>query len=108
MFSTIVIQFLKKYFTVELVIFFYFYGFLMNLPVLTIYVYERISDEKGFPYQNLSQSDDGSGCGGEGLGQNSTLVELENEVTHLFTLLLSWILSFDVVTCCRCSMTSMT
>lgn len=89
MFSTIVIQFLKKYFTVELVIFFYFYGFLMNLPVLTIYVYERISDEKEFPYQNLSQSDDGSGCGGEGLGQNSTLVELENEVTHLFTLLLS-------------------
>lgn len=83
MFSTIVIQFLKKYFTVELVIFFYFYGFLMNLPVLTIYVYERISDEKGFPYKNLSQSDDGSGCGGEGLGQNSTLGELGNEVQTL-------------------------
>ena len=85
---SIVIQFLKKYFTVELVIFFYFYGFLMNLPILTIYVYERISDEKGFPYQNLSQSDDGNGCGGDDLGQNSTLRELENEVTHSFTLFL--------------------
>lgn len=77
-----VIQFCKKYFTVELVVFFYFYGFLMNLPILTIYVYERISDEKGFPYQNLSQAGDGSGCGGDSLGQNSTLWELEQEVSR--------------------------
>ena len=66
----------------------------MNLPILTIYVYERISDEKGFPYQNLSQAGDGSGCGRDSLGQNSTLWELEQEVSsHTY---FYWIV-FDVV-----------
>ena len=31
-------------------------------------MYQRASDIKGFPYQNISQEADGSGCGGVHLG----------------------------------------
>lgn len=78
--STTTIPFWRKYFTVELVVFLYFYGFLMYLPIGGIYIYHRVSDMKGFPYQNVSQEAEGDGCGGEHLGENSTLWELEEEV----------------------------
>ncbi|XP_078357667.1 proton-coupled folate transporter-like [Oculina patagonica] len=77
------IPFWRKYFSVEVVAFFYFYGFLMYIPIGGIYVYQRVSDMKGFPYWNISQGADGSGCGGDDLGENSTLWELEQEVQTL-------------------------
>ena len=55
----------------------------MYLPIGGIYIYQRVSDMKGFPYQNISQEDEGSGCGGEHLGENSTLWKLEQEVCSL-------------------------
>ena len=68
----------RKYLTVEPVVFFYFYGFLMYLPVSGIYIYHRVSDMKGFPYQNFSQQD--GGCGDhEDLATNE-LWKLELEV----------------------------
>ena len=69
----------RKYLTVEPVVFFYFYGFLMYFPVVAIYIYQRVSDMKGFPYQNVSQ---GGGCGGEDL-TTEELLELELEVINL-------------------------
>ena len=80
--STANIPFWRKYFTVEVVVFFYYYGFLMYLPIGGIYVYQRVSDMKGFPYQNISQGAEGGGCGGDDLDENSTLWELEQEVHH--------------------------
>ena len=74
------VPFWRKYFTVEVVVFLYFYGLLMYLPVGGIYIYQRVSDMKGFPYQNISQ--EAEGCGGEHLEENSTLWELEEEVYH--------------------------
>lgn len=65
----------------EPVIFFYFYGFLMYLPVGGIYIYERVSEMKGFPYRNVSQGGGGGGCGGDDLGTNSSLWQLEQEVS---------------------------
>lgn len=71
----------RKYLTVEPVVFFYFYGFLMYLPVSGIYIYHRVSDMKRFPYQNFSQQD--GGCGDhEDLATNE-LWELELEVQTL-------------------------
>ena len=55
----------------------------MYLPIGGIYVYQRVSDMKGFPYQNISQEAERSGCGGEHLGENSSLWELEQEVCSL-------------------------
>ena len=42
--------------------FFYFYGFLMYIPVGGIYVYERVSEIKGFPYKNVRREEES--CGG--------------------------------------------
>ena len=81
--STNNVPFWRKYFSVEVVVFLYFYGLLMYLPIGGIYVYQRVSDMKGFPYQNISQEAEGSGCGGEHLGENSSLWELEQEVCSL-------------------------
>lgn len=79
--STKTIPSWRKYLTVEPVLFLYFYGFLMGLPVGGIYIYQRVSDMKGFPYQNISQGGGGIGCGGEDLGPNSSLWQLEEEVS---------------------------
>ena len=72
----------RKYLTVEPVVFFYFYGFLMYIPVGGIYVYERVSEMKGFPYKNVSQEEES--CGGEKLNRNSSLWRLEEEVRRTF------------------------
>lgn len=76
--STTNIPFWTKYFTVELVVFFYFYGFLTFLPIGRIYIYQSVSDMKGFPFENVSQETEG--CGEKHLQENSTLRELEQEV----------------------------
>lgn len=80
--STTNLPFWRKYFTVELVVFLYFYGFLMYVPIGGIYIYHRVSDIKGFPYQNISQDAEGDVCGREHLGEISMLRELEEEVCH--------------------------
>jgi len=76
--STTNVPFWRKYFTVEVVVFFYAYGFLMFLLIGRIYIYQRVSDMKGFPFQNISQET--GGCGEDHLQKNSTLWELEQEV----------------------------
>ena len=58
--------------------FLYFYGFLMYVPVGGVYLYQRVSEMKGFPYENVSKTED---CGGEDLGKNSSLRQLEDEVS---------------------------
>ena len=78
--STKTISLWRKYLTVEPAVFLYFYGFLMFLPVGGIYIYQRVSDMKGFPYQNISQGDSG-GCGDVDLEANSSLWQLEEEVS---------------------------
>lgn len=80
--SATTLPFWRKYFTVEIVVFFYFYGFLMYLPIGGIYVYQRVSDMKGFPYQNISQGLGEDGCGGDELNENSTIWDLEREVCN--------------------------
>ena len=37
---------------------------------------------KGFPYRNVSQGAEGSGCAGEGLGKNSSLWQLKKKVSN--------------------------
>lgn len=55
---------------------FYTFGLFMSLPVLTQYVYYRVSKFKGFPY-NISETSE-KGCVDD--GGNSSLKELEKEV----------------------------
>ena len=81
--STNNVPFWRKYFTVEVVVFLYYYGLPMYLPIGGIYMYQRVSDIKGFPYQNISQEAEGSGCGREHLGENSSLWDLGEEVCCL-------------------------
>ena len=54
----------------------------MYFPIGQIYIYQRVSDMKGFPYRNVSQGGEGSGCADEGLGKNSSLWQLEKEVSN--------------------------
>ena len=56
---------------------FYTFGIFMSLPVLTQYVYFRVSKFKGFPY-NVSETSE-KGCNDDA-GANSSLKELEKEV----------------------------
>lgn len=56
---------------------FYTFGLFMSLPVLTQYVYFRVSKFKGFPY-NISETSE-KGCVDDS-GGNSSLKELEKEV----------------------------
>ena len=58
---------------------FYTFGIFMSLPVLTQYVYFRVSQFKGFPY-NISETTE-KGCN-EDAGVNSSLKELEKEVPY--------------------------
>ena len=55
----------------------------MFLPVEGIYIYQRVSDMKGFPYQNISQGA-GGGCGEEESETNSSLWKLEGEVSPIY------------------------
>jgi len=66
----------RRYLTVEPVVLFYTFGLFMSLPVLTQYVYYRVSKFKGFPY-NISDTAE-KGCIDD--GGNSSLKELEKEV----------------------------
>ena len=67
----------RRYLTVEPVVLFYTFGIFMSLPVLTQYVYFRVSKFKGFPY-NVSETSE-KGCNDDA-GANSSLKELEKEV----------------------------
>ena len=67
----------RRYLTVEPVVLFYTFGIFMSLPVLTQYVYFRISKSKGFPY-NISETTE-KGCKSDA-GANSSLKNLEKEV----------------------------
>ena len=66
----------RRYLTVEPVVLFYTFGLFMSLPVLTQYVYYRVSKFKGFPY-NISDTSE-KGCIDD--GGNSSIKELEKEV----------------------------
>lgn len=59
---------------------FYTFGIFMSLPVLTQFVYFKVSKFKGFPY-NVSETSE-KGCN-EDAGVNASLKELENEVQDL-------------------------
>lgn len=77
----------RRYLTVEPVVLFYTFGLFMSLPVLTQYVYYRVSKSKGFPY-NISDTSE-EGCVDD--GGNSSMKELEKEarttiVTQYFSL----------------------
>ena len=61
----------------EPVVMFYTFGIFMSLPVLTQFVYFKVSKFKGFPY-NVSETSE-KGCN-ENAGVNASLKELENEV----------------------------
>ena len=67
----------RRNLTVEPVVLFYTFGIFMSLPVLTQYVYFRVSRFKGFPY-NISETTE-KGCDVDG-GVNASLKELEKEV----------------------------
>ena len=54
----------------------------MYIPVGGIYVYERVSEMKGFAYKNVSREEES--CGGEKLNRNSSLWRLEEEVRRTF------------------------
>ncbi|CAH3125439.1 unnamed protein product [Porites lobata] len=62
--------------TVEPVLFFYAFGFFMNIPIAQQYVYKRLSEAKGFPY-HFQQDDGDTGCGSK---LNDTMKKLEKEV----------------------------
>ena len=70
----------RRYLTVEPVVLFYTFGIFMSLPVLTQYVYFRVSQYKGFPY-NVSETSE-KGCNVDA-GVNSSLTDLEKEVQIL-------------------------
>ena len=71
----------RRYMTVELVIFFYAYGFVAGYFLIQQYVYSVVSEEKGFPYKELVMGEDGPGCRENITGSvNSTLKQLEEEV----------------------------
>ena len=61
----------------EPVVLFYTFGIFMSLPVLTQYVYFRISESKGFPY-NITETTEK--CCKSDAGANSSLKNLEKEV----------------------------
>ena len=46
-------------------------------------MYERVSEMKGFPYENVSRRGGGGKCRGEDLGNNSSLWQLEEEVSTI-------------------------
>ncbi|XP_032222642.1 proton-coupled folate transporter [Nematostella vectensis] len=69
---------LRRYCGVEPVVFFYSYWYFLGLLAVLQFVYHRFSEDKGFPYRNLTES--GEGCGGGGFSPNSSLHELEMEV----------------------------
>jgi len=69
----------RRYLTVEPVVLFYTFGLFMSLPVLTQYVYYRVSKSKGFPY-NISDTSE-EGCVDD--GGNSSMKELEKEVQDI-------------------------
>jgi len=69
----------RRYLTVEPVVLFYTFGLFMSLPVLTQYVYYRVSKSKDFPY-NISDSSE-EGCVDD--GGNSSMKELEKEVQDI-------------------------
>ena len=62
--------------TVEPVLFFYAFGFFMNIPIAQQYVYKRLSEARGFPYY-FQQDDGDTGCGSK---LNDTMKKLEKEV----------------------------
>lgn len=64
----------------EPVVLFYTFGIFMSLPVLTQYVYFRISESKGFPYK-ISETTE-KGCKSDA-GANSSLKNLEKEVQDI-------------------------
>ncbi|KAK2572248.1 Proton-coupled folate transporter [Acropora cervicornis] len=70
----------RRYLTVEPVVLFYTFGIFMSLPVLTQYVYFRVSELKGFPY-NISETTE-KGCKSDA-GANSSLKNLEKEVQDI-------------------------
>lgn len=70
----------RRYLTVEPVVLFYTFGIFMSLPVLTQYVYFRVSQYKGFPY-NVSETSE-KGCNVDA-GVNSSLTDLEKEVQDM-------------------------
>lgn len=54
-------------------------------PLYRQYVYSVFSEQKGFPYREVAKADEGLGCQGNDIAQNSTLRELEREVQSLST-----------------------
>ncbi|XP_032236520.2 proton-coupled folate transporter isoform X2 [Nematostella vectensis] len=70
---------LRRYCGVEPVVFFYSYWYFLGLLAVLQYVYYRFSEDKGFPYRNLTESGEGCGDGG-GFPLNSSLHQLEIEV----------------------------
>ena len=60
---------------VEPVLFFYAYGLFMSVPVSQQYVYHRLSEAKGFPYDFQRES---KGCDAQAL--NASMKKLEKEV----------------------------
>lgn len=70
----------RRYLTVEPALFFYAYGFMTGYPLYRQYVYSVFSEQKGFPYREVAKADEGLGCQGNDMAQNSTLRELEREV----------------------------
>ncbi|XP_074614367.1 proton-coupled folate transporter-like [Acropora palmata] len=75
----------RRYLTVEPALFFYAYGFMTGYPLYRQYVYSVFSEQKGFPYREVAKADEGLGCQGNDMAQNSTLRELEREVQSLST-----------------------
>lgn len=68
----------RRYLTVEPVVLFYTFGLFMSLPVMTQYIYFRVSEFKGFPY-NISATTE-KGCVKDSNGNGTSLEELEKEV----------------------------
>ncbi|XP_058956656.2 proton-coupled folate transporter [Pocillopora verrucosa] len=71
----------RRYLTVEPVVLFYTFGLFMSLPVMTQYIYFRVSEFKGFPY-NISATTE-KGCVKDSNGNGTSLEELEKEVQTL-------------------------
>jgi PCFT/HCP family folate transporter-like MFS transporter 1/3 len=71
----------RQFAHVEPILFVYSHWLFLMIPVVNQYLYYRISEDVGFPYLNLTAEGDG-GCSEEKFGGNSSLRELETEVTQ--------------------------
>ncbi|XP_032222360.1 proton-coupled folate transporter [Nematostella vectensis] len=93
------IKALRQRLGVEPVVFIYFVWVFKMIPIMNIYIYSRISEDKGFPYMNLTNGEEGCGAENHGNATDDRLKLLEIEVqTETSSLILYYIIAATMTT----------